>query len=92
MLIADSLTKDGGLEKLSPVFKATKAKTRVILRRADAADHPLLNEARSGRYDLAVLGAEHRAVHYRLFFGYETERLLEHSPITTALVVPRIDV
>jgi nucleotide-binding universal stress UspA family protein len=91
MLMVDSLSKEGGLEKLSPVFKATKARTRMILRRgATDGAHPLLEEACSGRYDLIVLGAEHRAIHYRLFFGYETERLLEKSPVTTALVIPRV--
>jgi Kef-type K+ transport system membrane component KefB/nucleotide-binding universal stress UspA family protein len=91
MLMVDSLSKEGGLEKLSPVFRATKARTRMILRKAAAnGSHPLLREACSGRYDLVVLGAEHRAIHYRLFFGYETERLLEESPVTTALVIPRV--
>ncbi len=90
MLMVEALAKEGGLEKLSPVFKATKVKTHVIVRKATGGGHPLLSETRSGRYDLIVLGAERRAIHYRLFFGYETERLLEQCPVTTALVVPRI--
>jgi nucleotide-binding universal stress UspA family protein len=93
MLMMDSLAQDGGLEKLSPVFKATKIKTRVIVRQPTEAGPdrlPILSEANSGRYDMVVLGAEHRAIHYRLFFGYDNERLVEESQITVVLVVPKV--
>jgi Kef-type K+ transport system membrane component KefB/nucleotide-binding universal stress UspA family protein len=90
IMMADSLQKGGGLEKLSPVFKATKVKTRVMVRQTEPGSLPTLTEARSGKYDLVVVGAENRAIHYRLFFGYDTERLVDESPITVALVVPRV--
>ena len=93
MLMVDSLAKDGGLEKLSPVFKATKAKTRVIVRQPSESGPdrlPVLAEANSGKYDLVVLGAEHRAIHYRLFFGYDNEKLVEESKITVVLIVPKV--
>ena len=93
MLMVDSLAQDGGLEKLSPVFKATKIKTRVIVRQPSPAGSdrlPILSEANSGKYDMIVLGAEHRAIHYRLFFGYDNEKLVEESRITVVLVVPKV--
>jgi len=93
MLMVDSLAKDGGLEKLSPVFKATKAKTRVIVRQPSETGPdrlPILAEANSGQYDMVVLGAEHRAIHYRLFFGYDNEKLVEDSQITVVLIVPKV--
>jgi nucleotide-binding universal stress UspA family protein len=93
MLMVDSLSKDGGLEKLSPVFKATKIKTRVIVRPRSEAGRdrlPVLSEANSGKYDMVVIGAEHRAIHYRLFFGYDNEKLVEESRITVVLVVPKV--
>jgi Kef-type K+ transport system membrane component KefB/nucleotide-binding universal stress UspA family protein len=93
LLMADSLSKDGGLEKLSPIFKATKVKTRVIVKTpADGAPNqlPILAEVNSGGYDLMVLGAENRAIHYRLFFGYENEKVVEESKVTVVLVVPKM--
>jgi len=93
LLVVDSLAKDGGLEKLSPVFKATKVKTRIIVRSpSDGGPHrlPVLAEANSGKYDLVVIGAENRAIHHRLFFGYDNERLVEESRITVVLIVPKV--
>jgi Kef-type K+ transport system membrane component KefB/nucleotide-binding universal stress UspA family protein len=93
MLMVDSLAKDGGLEKLSPVFKATKVKTKVVVRQpSDGGVNrlPVLAEANSGKYDLVVLGAENRAIHYRLFFGYDNEKLVEESRITVVLIVPKV--
>ena len=93
MMMADSLAQDGGLEKLSPVFKATKVKTHVLVKQPlpDGTDRlSVLAEARSGKYDLVVLGAEHRAIHYRLFFGYDNERLAEESTATVVLIVPKM--
>jgi Kef-type K+ transport system membrane component KefB/nucleotide-binding universal stress UspA family protein len=77
------------LQTLSPVFKTTKVPTRVRVLERDTFD-PLLSEARSGRHDLIVLGAENRAIHHRLFFGADKERLLEQSPISSVLVVPHV--
>jgi Kef-type K+ transport system membrane component KefB/nucleotide-binding universal stress UspA family protein len=86
-----ALSKEGGLEKLSPVFKATKVKTNVLVKDPDHWNHPIVAEARSGRYDLIVLGAENRAIHHRLFFGHDNERLIEESGISVALVVPKVN-
>jgi Kef-type K+ transport system membrane component KefB/nucleotide-binding universal stress UspA family protein len=85
-----ALSKDGGLEKVSPVFKATKIKTSIIVLEADRDRPPVLSEAMSDKYDMVVLGAENRAVHHRLFFGHENERLVEESAITVVMVVPKL--
>jgi nucleotide-binding universal stress UspA family protein len=93
VLMVDSLAKDGGLEKLSPVFKATKVKTKVVVREpSDGGVNrlPVLAEANSGKYDVVFLGAENRAIHYRLFFGYDNEKLVEESHITVVLIVPKV--
>jgi nucleotide-binding universal stress UspA family protein len=83
------LAMDGGLDKLSPVFKATKVKTR-LLTTDGGVGGSVRGLAASGEYDLLVLGAEHRAIHHRLFFGYENERLVEESPISVVLIVPKV--
>jgi nucleotide-binding universal stress UspA family protein len=93
LLMAGELSKDGGLEKLSPIFKATKVKTRVVVKGpADRTSDrlPILDEANAGSYDLMVLGAENRAIHYRLFFGYQNEKVVEESKMTVVLVVPKM--
>src|SRR5262249_11382058 len=46
-----ALSKGGGLEKLSPVFKTTKVKTTVLVKDPDPRQHPVLAEASSGKYD-----------------------------------------
>jgi hypothetical protein len=93
MMMADSLAQDGGLEKLSPVFKTTKVKTHVIVKQPlpNGTDRlSVLADAKSGKYDLVVLGAENRAIHYRLFFGYDNERIAEESSATVVLIVPKV--
>jgi len=85
-----TLAQEGGLDKLSPVFKATKVKTRLIAVDG-AAGGSVVEHARSGSYDLLVVGAEHRAIHHRLFFGYEKERLVEESLISVVLLVPKVE-
>jgi hypothetical protein len=39
---------------------------------------------------MVVLGAEHRALHHRLFFGYDNEKLVEEGRVTVVLVVPKV--
>jgi nucleotide-binding universal stress UspA family protein len=84
-----SLLDEGGLAKLSPIFKASKVKTHLVTTDGGAGGS-ILGRASSGEYDLLVLGAEHRAIHNRLFFGYEKERLLEESSISVVLLVPKV--
>jgi nucleotide-binding universal stress UspA family protein len=84
-----ALTEPGGLDKLSPVFKATKVRSRVVAVDGGSGGG-VLEHAGSGTHDLLVLGAEHRAIHHRLFFGYDNERLVEASPIPVVLLVPKV--
>jgi hypothetical protein len=85
-----SLAQEGGLDKLSPVFKATKVKTR-LLAVDGGMGGSVLAHAQSGAHDLLVLGAEHRAIHHRLFFGYDNERLVEESTTSVVLLVPKVE-
>jgi Kef-type K+ transport system membrane component KefB/nucleotide-binding universal stress UspA family protein len=78
-----------GLDKLSPVFKATKVKSHLVTTGAgDGAS--ILTRIATGHYDLLVMGVESRAIHHRLFFGYENERLVEECPIPVVLVVAKV--
>jgi nucleotide-binding universal stress UspA family protein len=89
MLNIGSFAQGEGLDKLSPVFKATKVKTHIVM--ADGATSgSILEQTATGQYDLLVLGAEHRAIHHRLFFGYENERLVEESAISVVVLVPKV--
>jgi nucleotide-binding universal stress UspA family protein len=82
---ADALA-DGGLEKLSPVFKTTKVKTHVVTTGTGAIPAHLA----TGKYDLLLMGVESRAMYNRLFFGYENERLIEHCAIPVVLLVAKV--
>jgi Kef-type K+ transport system membrane component KefB/nucleotide-binding universal stress UspA family protein len=79
----------GGLEKLSPVFKATKVKTHIVTTGREKAKSMIARIA-TGDYDLLVMGVERRAIHHRLFFGYENERLVEECPIPVVIVVAKV--
>jgi len=88
LLSVGTLAQDG-LDKLSPVFKATKVKSHLVTTGSgDGAS--ILTRIASGHYDLLVMGVESRAIHHRLFFGYENERLVEDCPIPVVLVVAKV--
>jgi hypothetical protein len=46
--------------------------------------------AATGDFDLVVIGAEHRAIKARPFFGHDNERLLAHTDVATVIVMPNI--
>jgi hypothetical protein len=56
----------------------------------------MAEEASRGLFDaqrlrvLVPTGVESRAIHHRLFFGYDNERLIEACPISVALVVAKV--
>jgi len=86
-LFSGEALAQGGLEKLSPVFKATKVKTHIVTTgRGDSIPARLA----TGKYDLLVMGVESRAIYNRLFFGYENERLIEHCAIPVVLLVAKV--
>ena len=39
---------------------------------------------------LVVIGAENRAVRHRLFFGYNSQRLLDNDKVAVVIVVPSV--
>ena len=85
--VADS---EEELARISTVFKASELKPEVLRLAYDPSSSALANEAANGKYDLVVLGAENRAVQHRLFFGYDTERLIRLSPVAVVIVVPHL--
>jgi Kef-type K+ transport system membrane component KefB/nucleotide-binding universal stress UspA family protein len=78
------------LARISTVFKASSIKPSVLRLAYDPSSSALAQEAANGKYDLVVLGAENRAVQHRLFFGYDTERLIRMSPVAVVIVVPHL--
>src|SRR5262249_20618817 len=78
------------LARISTVFKASSLKPDVLRLAYDPSSSALAQEAANGKYDLVVLGAENRAVQHRLFFGYDTERLIRMSPVAVVIVVPHL--
>jgi Kef-type K+ transport system membrane component KefB/nucleotide-binding universal stress UspA family protein len=81
---------DGTLNRISPVFRSLSLKPHLVEIPNDPFSTALLTEARSGKYDMIVLGSENRAVQNRLFFGRDNERLIKESSVTVAIVVPNI--
>jgi Kef-type K+ transport system membrane component KefB/nucleotide-binding universal stress UspA family protein len=89
LLLSVGALAQEGLDKLSPVFKATKVKCHLVTTgTGDGAS--ILTRIANGAFDLLVMGVESRAIHHRLFFGYENERLVEECPIPVALVVAKV--
>ena len=81
---------DASLERISPVFHAVQLRPRIVDVPNDPFSTALVTEARSGKYDLVMIGSENRAVQNRLFFGRDNERLIRESAITVAIVVPNV--
>jgi K+:H+ antiporter len=78
------------LTTLSPLLAKTKARVTVLVRDADTK--PVVAEARTGVYQMVVVGAENRAVQHRLSVGYDVDRIVEDAPCTVLVVVPRIGI
>ena len=78
------------LTTLSPLLSRTKARVNVIVRESAQPTGPVIAEARTGLYQLVVVGAENRAVQHRLSVGYDVERIVGEAPCTVMVVVPRI--
>jgi nucleotide-binding universal stress UspA family protein len=72
------------------VFHALAFRPQVVEIPDDPFGNALAAEARSGKYDLMVIGSENRAVQHRLFFGRENERLIREAPLSVAIVVPNV--
>jgi nucleotide-binding universal stress UspA family protein len=83
-------TAERDLSQLTPLFGPSARRPQVIEVAYDPEATVLVAEASSGKYDLVVLGAEHRALQHRLFFGIDKERLLQEAPIGVAVLVPHL--
>lgn len=88
--IPDAEPTETDLERISSIFKTTKIRPEVLRLGFDPTGRALAEAAESGAYDLVIVGAENRAIQHRLFFGYETERLLRKSALPVAVVVPNV--
>jgi len=78
------------LARISPLFQYGAVKPRLLHLDYDPTHSAVLDEVRSGRYDMVVLGAENRAIRHRMFFGYNNERLIRHSVVSLVVVVPNL--
>jgi len=86
---ADSVS-DADLDRISVVFRASSLKPNIVRLAYDPLSSAVTTEARTGNYDLVVLGAENRAIQHRLFFGYDAERLLRATRVPVLVVVPNV--
>jgi nucleotide-binding universal stress UspA family protein len=83
-------TSNGSLNRISPVFNSLELRPRLVDIPNDPFSTALVTEARSGKYDMIVLGSENRAVQNSLFFGRDNERLIREAGVTVAIVVPNV--
>jgi nucleotide-binding universal stress UspA family protein len=81
---------EGNFNRISPVFNTLELKPLLVEVPNDPFSTALLTEAKSGKYDLVMVGCENRAVQNRLFFGRDNERLIRESAVAVAIVVPNI--
>jgi nucleotide-binding universal stress UspA family protein len=87
---APAQTPAAELERISPAFAAAEIRPKLIHVDYDPARSTLADEILKGNYDLVVLGAENRAITHRMFFGFESQRIVEQVHITTLIVVPKL--
>jgi nucleotide-binding universal stress UspA family protein len=78
------------LARVSPAFRASDIRATLRYLAYDPSHSALTEEIGRGGYDLVVTGAENRAVQHRMFFGYESQRVIERCAVTTLIVVPKI--
>jgi Kef-type K+ transport system membrane component KefB/nucleotide-binding universal stress UspA family protein len=78
------------LERISVVFRASQVKPNIIHLAFDPGSSAVAQAVEKGLFDLVVLGTENRAVQYRLFFGYENERLIRATRVPVLVVVPNL--
>jgi nucleotide-binding universal stress UspA family protein len=83
-------TSDEELQRISIAFRASDVKPNILHLAFDPRSSAISQEVERGHYDLVVLGAENRAIQHRLFFGYDSERLIRHSPVSLVVLVPSI--
>jgi nucleotide-binding universal stress UspA family protein len=83
-------TPEEELARISPLFRYSPLRPNLLHLDYDPTRSSVLDEVRSGKYDLVVVGAENRAIRHRMFFGYNNERLIRRSAVSVAVVVPKL--
>ena len=83
-------SNDDELERISVVFRGSSLRPTVMPLAYDPLSSAVTNEARTGKYDLVILGAENRAIQHRLFFGHDNERLIRAARVPVMVVVPNV--
>ncbi|MEO7669844.1 MAG: cation:proton antiporter [Polyangia bacterium] len=83
-------TTDEELERISVVFRSSNIRPNILPLAYDPFSSAVTSEARTGKYDLVILGAENRAIQHRLFFGYDNERLIRATRVPVLVVVPNV--
>lgn len=81
---------DEELFRISPAFRASDVKPRVLRFAYDPRHSALVDEIARGGYDLVVLGAENRAIQHKMFFGYEAQRIISRTAVSLVVVVPNV--
>jgi Kef-type K+ transport system membrane component KefB/nucleotide-binding universal stress UspA family protein len=83
-------TPEEELQRISTVFRATTVKPQVVRTSVDPGSSALSSLLEGKDHDLIVIGAENRAVQNRLFFGHDTERLIQRVDVALVVLVPNI--
>ena len=81
---------DEELGRVSPAFRASELRPRILHFAYDPRHSALVDEIARGGYDLVVLGAENRAIQHKMFFGYEAQRIIAKTSISLVVVVPNL--
>jgi len=81
---------DAELDRVSRIFRSSDLRPTIVRLAYDPTSSAVDEQASSGNYDLVVIGAENRAIRHRLFFGYNSERLLANDKVGVALIVPNV--
>jgi nucleotide-binding universal stress UspA family protein len=80
---------DQELARISPAFRASELRPRILRFAYDPRHSALVDEIARGGCDLVMLGAENRAIHHKLFFGYEAQRIIARTSVSLVVVVPK---
>lgn len=84
---APAPTSSDVLDRIAPALRALQVTVEVVAKQGSGVE-PILEEVARG-HDLLLLGVENRALQRRMFFGYDTERLINACPISVAILILR---
>ncbi len=78
-------------DELGPLAESHGAGFSVRILASGSPGQAIIEESRSGDYDLLVLGTENKLVGRPLFFGQGTGEILEAAGCTTAVLLPAME-